>query len=84
MISWPLFFASFFIGLGVVFLLGPEQKQVFVYPSPHNYQDLLFQDDANQCFQVEMKDTPCPKNPLTVPVQSTSLSDPLVPSSMAT
>ena len=71
-ISLPVFLISFAVGLFFVYVLGPETKTINVYPSPQNYKNILYKDDANQCFQFNPVETTCPINPLeinTVPVQ---------------
>jgi hypothetical protein len=72
-ISLPIFLISFALGLFFVYIMGPEMKTVYVYPSPKNYTKMLYKDTANQCFQFKPLETNCPINPLsikTVPVQT--------------
>lgn len=71
-ISFPLFISSFIIGLIFVYFLGPDTKNIYVYPSPQTYQNILYKDNAEQCFQFIPKEINCPLNPLnikTVPIQ---------------
>jgi hypothetical protein len=71
-ISLPVFITSFIVGLFFVYFLGPETKTIYIYPSPDNYKDILYKDNADQCFQFTPKETVCPINPLaikTVPIQ---------------
>ena len=65
-ISLPIFLASFALGLFFVYVLGPESKTIFVYPSPQNYKNTQYKDNANQCFQLTPVETDCPLNPLSV------------------
>lgn len=72
-ISLPVFLISFALGLFFVYILGSEQKVVYVYPTPQNYTSILYKDNANQCFQYAARETKCPLNPLeikTVPAQA--------------
>lgn len=72
-ISLPIFLISFALGLFFVYIMGPEMKTIYVYPSPHNYMKTLYKDSANQCFQFKPVETNCPINPLsikTVPIQN--------------
>lgn len=67
------FLASFIVGLIFVYLLGPETKSIFVYPSPTNYTSTLYKDNVNQCFNFKPEVTKCPFNPFdinTIPVQA--------------
>jgi len=71
-ISLPIFLISFSIGLLFVYLLGPEIKTIYVYPTPENVDKLMFKDKADNCFQFEQEDVECP-NDLTqiteIPIQ---------------
>ena len=71
-ISLPIFLISFAIGLFFVYIIGPETKTIFVYPSPQNYMKTQYKDITDQCFQINLNKTECPLNPLlvkSVPIQ---------------
>ena len=71
-VSLPIFLISFAIGLFFIYVIGPEVKTIYIYPSPQNYSNTQYQDKSKQCFQFEPKETTCPINPFdikTVPVQ---------------
>lgn len=71
-ISLPVFLTSFAIGLFFVYIIGPEIKTIYIYPSPKNYMKTQYKDTTNQCFQFNPVETQCPINPLsikTVPIQ---------------
>lgn len=72
-ISIPVFLSSFIVGLIFIYILGPEIKTIYKYPSPSNYNDILYKDKVDQCYQFIPKETNCPINPLsikTVPIQA--------------
>jgi hypothetical protein len=72
-VNIPLFLISFVIGLCFVYMLGPETKTIYMYPSPTNYAKLQYKDKTEQCFNYKPNETQCPINPFdikTVPVQS--------------
>ena len=72
-ISLPIFFVSLAIGLFFVYILGPDTKSVYIYPSPDNIDKILFKDDANNCFKYEPEEVTCPKDEskiANVPVQA--------------
>jgi hypothetical protein len=71
-ISLPVFLISFSLGLFFVYVIGPESKTIYIYPSPQNYMKTQYKDNANQCFQFKLTETKCPLNPFsvkTVPIQ---------------
>jgi hypothetical protein len=71
-VSLPVFLISFALGLFFVYTLGPETKTIFVYPTPENYMNTQYKDNADQCFEFKPIETQCPINPLsvkTVPLQ---------------
>jgi hypothetical protein len=68
-ISLPTFIASFIIGLIFIYCLGPDQKTVYIYPTPENYTKNLYKDNAGQCFEFKPQETDCPLMPKSIPVQ---------------
>ena len=71
-ISLPVFLTSFAIGLFFIYVIGPETKNVYIYPSPQNYMKTQYKDKANQCFEFKPTETHCPINPFsvkTIPIQ---------------
>ena len=61
-ISIPAFLLSFFIGLIFIYILGPELKTVYIYPSPESVGKVLFKDKADNCFYFNSQVIECPKN----------------------
>jgi len=61
-ISLPIFLISFSIGLFFIYILGPEMKPIYIYPSPENVGKVLFKDKADNCFLFEEKNIECPKD----------------------
>ena len=72
-ISLPIFLISFAIGLFFTYIMGPDMKVIYVYPTPENVDSILFKDKADNCFQIKQVNVKCPsdKNMIsTVPIQS--------------
>ena len=61
-ISIPVFLVSFAIGLFFIYVLGPEMKTVFVYPTPESVNKVLFKDKAENCFHFNEEMVECPKD----------------------
>ena len=69
----PAFLCSFVIGIFFVYVLGPETKVIYKYPSPSNYKDILYKDKVDECFEIKPVETTCPINPFSVkkvPIQN--------------
>lgn len=72
-ISLPVFIISLAIGLFFVYVLGPETKTVYIYPSPENVDKILFKDQADQCFSLKQEEVECPTDDsflAKIPVQT--------------
>jgi hypothetical protein len=61
-VSLPIFLVSFAIGLFFVYILGPEMKTIYIYPSPENVDKILFKDKADTCFHFVEEIVDCPKD----------------------
>jgi hypothetical protein len=59
-ISLPIFLISFAIGVFFVYILGPETKTVYIYPSPSTVNKVLFKDKADNCFYMQEEVVECP------------------------
>ena len=61
-INIPLFIISFALGLFFVYVLGPEMKTIYIYPSPESVGKFLFKDKADNCFYFDQVDVKCPSD----------------------
>lgn len=59
-ISIPVFLISLAVGLFVVYIYGTDLKPVYIYPTPHNVEKILFKDNADNCFKLKLTETKCP------------------------
>lgn len=67
------FLTSFLVGLFFVYMLGPETKTVYIYPTLDNYLKYQYKDKSDQCFEFKPTEVDCPMNPFsikTIPVQN--------------
>jgi hypothetical protein len=72
-ISLPIFLISFAIGLFFIYVLGPEMKTIYIYPSPENVNKVLFKDKADNCFYFKEQVVECPRDKsliTNIPIQS--------------
>lgn len=71
-ISLPEFLISFSIGLFFIYIIGPETKKVYIYPTPESVDKMLYKDKANNCFSFKQKEVDCKnakKDLFDIPIQ---------------
>ena len=61
-INFPVFLASFLIGVLVVYIYAPSNKKIYVYPTPETVDVLQYRDKTGQCFSFKQKSVDCPKD----------------------
>lgn len=72
-ISLPIFLVSFAIGLFFAYIMGPDMKVIYVYPTPENVDSILFKDKADNCFQFKQVNVECPQDESflsSIPIQN--------------
>lgn len=72
-ISIPVFLISFAVGLFFIYVLGPEMKTIYIYPSPETVGKMLLKDKADNCFYFEEQVVECPTDESkisSIPIQS--------------
>jgi hypothetical protein len=55
-ISIPIFLVSFALGILFVYSIGSDLKTVYVYPTPENVNEVLFRDNADNCFAFQQRE----------------------------
>ena len=63
---FSIFLISFVIAFLYVYIIGPERKEIVKYPTPFNSKNLIYRDNADNCFIYESKKVDCTKNPTKV------------------
>ena len=48
------------LGFLFVYILGPEMKEINIYPSPETVGKILFKDKADNCFYFNQEEVECP------------------------
>jgi len=61
-ISLPVFLVALAVGLFVVYILGPEETVVYIYPTPKNVRKMLFKDKTDECFKYTPVEVECPND----------------------
>ena len=72
-INIPIFIVSLLVGLIVVYITMPDNRTIYVYPTPENIDILQYKDKSENCFEVKASEVICPTNEkeiAQVPVQS--------------
>lgn len=63
--NFPIFLIAFSLGLLYIYIIGPERKAIIKYPTPYN-NNVIYKDNANNCYVYESKKVSCTENPTKV------------------
>jgi hypothetical protein len=61
-ISVPVFLLSLIIGLFFIYILGPDLKTIYIYPTPETVDKILFRDKSENCFSFKEVSVTCPSD----------------------
>ena len=61
-INIPVFIASLAIGIFLVYVYVPEERTIFVYPTPENTGLVQYRDIAGNCFHFKQEEVECPSD----------------------
>ena len=65
-IDLKAFLLAFLFGLFVIYIVMPDDKTVYVYPTPDNADIIQYKDNAENCFAVKQEEVACPSNESTL------------------
>ena len=71
-INFKFFLISLSLGLFLNYINDPNQKVIYVYPTPDNIDKIQYKDYTDTCFTFQSQNVECPKdkNEITdIPVQ---------------
>ena len=60
------FILGILIGFMLVLLYPISKKEIIIYPSNENKDDIQYKDSAKNCFEASIEELECPKNPVNV------------------
>lgn len=72
-ISLPVFIVSLAVGLFFIYIMGPDMKVIYVYPTPENAGKIYYKDQADNCYTYKSTEVKCPADASlikTIPIQS--------------
>jgi len=46
----------------MVYITMPDNRKIYVYPTPENINVLQYKDKTDTCFSFQQKEVSCPKN----------------------
>lgn len=56
-----IFLIALFIGLIYIYI-DTSKKDITVFPTPSNINNILYRDKAENCYSYEILETKCPEN----------------------
>lgn len=60
------FMLAFSVGIFVIYTMNQYPDIIIKYPTPQNASNLIFNDDANNCYKFDTKQVKCPENPFII------------------
>ena len=60
-INIPVFIVSLAIGLFFVYVVNPDKRKIYVYPTPDNVDTIQYKDETDTCFEFKENKVVCPE-----------------------
>lgn len=61
-IDWRVFIVSLAVGLFFVYMVEPNMKTIYVFPTPENIHKIQYVDHSSTCFDFDKQEVPCSTN----------------------
>ena len=61
-VDMKILLISLVIGLFAVYITMPDQRQIYVYPTPANAALIQYKDQTDTCFSIKQSEVACPAN----------------------
>jgi hypothetical protein len=61
-INFKVFLVSLVFGLFAVYMTAPDNRKIYVYPTPENVDVLQYKDKSDSCFSFVQKEVGCPND----------------------
>ena len=61
-IDMKILLISLALGLFAVYITMPDQRLIYVYPTPENVDILQYKDRTDSCFSIKQTEVACPAN----------------------
>ena len=59
-VNIPLFIISLIVGFIAVYVTLPDQRIVYVYPTPENVDIMQYKDKTDTCYSFKQEKVSCP------------------------
>tara|TARA_E500000178_G_C16938267_1_gene715075 strand:+ start:245 stop:463 length:219 start_codon:yes stop_codon:yes gene_type:complete len=68
-LNLTFFLISLAIGLFLNYIISPEQKVIYVYPTPENSNKFLYKDQVDNCYKTKSTIVKCGNDAKSIPAQ---------------
>ena len=72
-IDMKILLVSLALGLFAVYITMPDQRLIYVYPTPENVDVMQYKDSTDTCFSIKQTEVACPineKDIAKIPIQA--------------
>ena len=59
-INFKIFIISLTIGLFIAYLSNEQPNIIYVFPTPDNYDKIVYKDKVSNCFKFDVNEVQCP------------------------